>query len=217
MKKRLAIIGSGELGRQIAHLAMLTGEYVVAGYFDDFRNAGETEHGLPVLGKTCDIKEVFSNNVFDGLTVGIGYKNFIVRKRMFDVFSFDIPFFNVISKYSYIDGTAKLGNGVVVYPGVIIDKDVKIEDNVLLNLGVCVAHNCRIGHSSFISPRVAISGFSDIGERGFLGINSTVIDNIKICADSVVGAASSVIKDITEPGLYVGCPAKKIKDAYTIQ
>jgi UDP-3-O-[3-hydroxymyristoyl] glucosamine N-acyltransferase len=55
-----------------------------------------------------------------------------------------------------INSSAKIKQGSVIYPGCIIDKNVTIGRNVLLNLGVTVAHDTSIGDNSFLAPRVAI-------------------------------------------------------------
>jgi len=38
-----------------------------------------------------------------------------------------------------------------------------------------------------------------------------VIDKVSITDDVVIGAGSIVIKDITDAGVYVGCPARRIR------
>ncbi len=50
-----------------------------------------------------------------------------------------------------------------------------------------------------------------IGNNVSIGTNSTVLP-IKICDNVVIGAGSVVTKDIDEPGIYAGNPAKKIRD-----
>ena len=69
----------------------------------------------------------------------------------------------------------------------LVDKDCIIEDNVLLNVGVTIAHDSRVKEHSFLSPRVAIAGFSTIGKRCMVGINSTIIDNVTVCDDVRLG------------------------------
>ena len=60
-------------------------------------------------------------------------------------------------------------------------------------------------------PGSIISGDVIIGDRVYLGTNSTIIEKISVCSDVVIGANSVVVKDINENGTYVGVPSKKIK------
>ncbi len=53
----------------------------------------------------------------------------------------------------------------------------------------------------------------DLGDNVVVGSNSVVIGPVTICDNVVIGAMSLVNRDITEPGTYAGCPARKISDA----
>ena len=57
---------------------------------------------------------------------------------------------------------------------------VKIGNNVVLWSGNHIGHNTVIRDNCFIASHVVISGFCEIGENCFLGVNSTVINNITI-------------------------------------
>lgn len=52
----------------------------------------------------------------------------------------------------------------------------------------------------------------ELGDNVVIGANSVVIGPLHICDDVVIGAMSLVNRDITEPGVYVGTPARKISD-----
>lgn len=51
-----------------------------------------------------------------------------------------------------------------------------------------------------------------IEDNIFIGVNSVILHGVKICSNVIIGAGSVVPKSITSPGVYVGVPAKKIKD-----
>ena len=89
-------------------------------------------------------------------------------------------------------------------------RNLRIEDNVLLNLGATISHNCVVGDSSFVGVRTAVSGFAKIGSCCFIGTNSTISDNISICDNAIIGASAVVIHDVVEEGVYIGVPAKKM-------
>ena len=44
-----------------------------------------------------------------------------------------------------------------------------------------------------------------------IGAGATVIEGLKITAGCMVGAGATVVDDLMEPGVYVGCPARRIK------
>lgn len=207
----LAIVGSGDLGQLIAYHAAQSGEFVVKGFFDDFQAKGSQVDGNIVIGDTASIFESFAAKKFQQIILGIGYKHFEARKKLFLQLKEQIPFANVIHQSAYVDPSCKLGKGIVILPGCIMDRNVELADNVLLNTGCVIAHDSKVGAHSFLSPAVAMAGFSSVGECCNIGINTTIIDNIAIANKIQTGGATIVLKDLTEPGLYVGNPARFIK------
>ena len=51
-----------------------------------------------------------------------------------------------------------------------------------------------------------------IGDNVFLGIDSIVMCNVKICDNVIVGAGAVVTSSIRTPGVYAGNPARKVMD-----
>ena len=212
MKERIAIIGSGDLGQSIAHYAQSNG-FEIVGFYDDFQQA-EKVKGIPILGKLDEIESDYMEHVFDALVCAVGYKHFGFREKVFNKYRHElsIPFATIIDSSCHVDTTASIGDGVVIFPMAIVDKGCVIEDNVLLNVGVTIAHDSRVKEHSFLSARVAMAGFSTIGKRCMIGINSTIIDKITVCDDTRLGGGTLLIHSVTKKGLYVGVPAKWIKE-----
>jgi len=210
MNKRLAIIGAGHLGQQIAHYAISDNHYKTVYFFDDFSKESKVLD-YEILGSTNDVEVAFKNNLFDELIIGIGYKHLHVRKELFERFSDKIPFGKIIHSSSWVDQTALIKAGCVIYPSCCIDAQSVINQNTILNVACTVAHDTTIGKHCFLSPRVALAGFISIDEMCILGINSTVIDNIKIVSQAQIGGGTVVIKNINEKGLYVGNPHRFVR------
>lgn len=204
---RIAIIGSGDLGQSIAWYANQNG-FEIVGFYDDFNTTGNV-NGYPILGDTEKIYGDFLTGSFDSLVCAIGYKHFSVREEIFNMYkSLGIPFATIIDSSCHVDKSAIISEGVVMFPGSFIDKNVVLEENVLLNVCSTIAHDSRIKAHTFLAPRVAVAGFTTIGRKCMIGINSTIIDNINICDNTRLGGGTTVIKNIEIPGLYVGVPAK---------
>jgi len=51
---------------------------------------------------------------------------------------------------------------------------------------------------------------TEIGDNDFFGVNSVILQGVKISDNIVVGASSLVIRNITKPGTYVGTPASEL-------
>ncbi|MCM1139762.1 MAG: NeuD/PglB/VioB family sugar acetyltransferase [Muribaculum sp.] len=210
--KRIAIIGAGEFGRQAAHHILQNNrnslQYEIVGWYDDTYEKGEIVCDYPVLGVIASVMDDFKANKFEHLFIAIGYNHPQFKDFLIQQFKNHIPLYNIISSDAHIDPTSVIGDNIFIYPGAIIDKDVKLEDGVTINLGSIVSHNSIVGACSFIAPGVTIAGFSQIGRQSFIGAGAIVKDNMTICDNVTLGAGCVAVKDILNPGTYIGVPAK---------
>jgi sugar O-acyltransferase (sialic acid O-acetyltransferase NeuD family) len=208
--KRLAIIGSGDLAKQIAHHAVNDNHYEIAGCFNDFFEVGDTHNDFKILGTINSIQHCFNNGLFDELMIGIGYKHMALRNELFERFGSFIPFGTIVHSTSFVDKSAVIGKGSIIYPGCTIDMHANIGENCLVYNGCNVAHDSKIENHSILSPGVNIAGFCTIGKMVVLGIGTIVSDNVKIKDGLRTGAGTLVTKDLFEDGIYIGIPAKKM-------
>ena len=207
----LGIVGCGELGLQVLNIAKQQGKYEVAGFFDDFTPVGTERCGVKILGTLGDIEKRLDAGDVDCLFLAVGYKSMAARKSLYERFASQGRVATLIHPRAYVDTTARISPGCIVYPGAIIDKAVVLHENVLVNIGCIISHDSIIGAHSFLAPNVAIAGFVATGECVNLGISTTIIDNISVGARIHTGGATVVVENIEKPGLYVGNPARFIR------
>jgi sugar O-acyltransferase (sialic acid O-acetyltransferase NeuD family) len=208
MKKKVAVIGGGDLGKQLLSLLNVDEHSDFVGFYDDTLNSEDEKY---LLGGLSKIKDDFKSGVFDCLMLAVGYKHMNFRADFFNAVIEQIPFYTLIHPSCIVHSSAIIGDGSVLYPGCIIDKNVIIGRNVLINLGVIISHETIVGDHSFIAPGVRFSGFDTVGKSCFMGTGVILRDNIKISDNITAGAGAVIINDLTEKGIYVGNPAKKVK------
>ena len=120
-----------------------------------------------------------------------------------------------------IGNNAFIGPFVEIQKGTVIGKGSKIQSHSFICEMVVIGDDCFIGHGVvFINDLFAegspANGNKDlwkstnIGSNVSIGSNATILP-IKICSHVVIGAGSVVTRNITEPGVYAGNPARKIK------
>lgn len=212
-KKRIALIGSGELSKHIAHYVKEDNQYDVVGYFDDFTTPGSVIHNYPVIGTLNDILKAYKDSHFDELINGIGFTRMKYRKEVFCRFENSVPFASFLHSRSFVDKTAQIGKGVILFPFSMVYFNAVIEDNVFVQVGSIITDSIIKRHS-MISASVTIAGRSTIGECCNIGVSTTIINDIEICDHVQTGGGCVITKKITEPGVYVGVPAKKIKSEW---
>lgn len=209
--QKLAVLGGSHLAQLVIHQVNLGGVYEVYGVYDDFGEIGSLVSGISIKGKVDDVLNDYKENKFDVLFVAVGYSRMNYREEIFMRFKSKIPYANIIHDSCIIDPTVKIGEGVFLFPGVILDKGVVLDDNVLLNVGVTIAHDSSVRSHCFFGPRVSVAGFTEFNSKCYIGTNATIIDNLKICTEVVLGAGSVTVKNIDQAGIYVGVPSKKMK------
>ena len=109
-------------------------------------------------------------------------------------------------KSIYID------KGSIICSGSILTCNINIGKMTHINLNCTIGHDVKIGNFLTCSPGVNISGNCNIGNNVLIGSNSVIKEHINIGNNVIIGMGSVVTKNITEPGIYVGNPCKKIKD-----
>ncbi len=115
-----------------------------------------------------------------------------------------------------------IGPFVEIQKGVKIGKNCKVQSHAFICELVTIGDNCFISHGAmFINDTFSVGGpaggkkelwkSTQIGNHVSIGTNATILP-VKIVDHVVIGAGSVVTKDILEPGIYAGNPARKIRD-----
>lgn len=121
----------------------------------------------------------------------------------------------------------RIGDGAFIGPFVEIQRDAtigkrtRVQSHAFICELVTIGDDCFISHGAmFINDLFELGGPAvgrkdlwrptKIGNRVSIGTNSTILP-VTICDNVVVGAGSVVTKDITEPGIYAGNPARLLR------
>jgi UDP-3-O-[3-hydroxymyristoyl] glucosamine N-acyltransferase len=109
-------------------------------------------------------------------------------------------------------GAVEVGSDVEIGANTTIDRatagDTSIGDGAKIDNLVQIAHNVKVGSHGIIAAQSGISGSTKVGDRVVMGGNVGTSDHVDITDDVVLGGRSSVDRDITEPGVYFGTPAR---------
>ena len=120
-------------------------------------------------------------------------------------------YFTFIHPTAIIGNTVNIGEGSFIGANSIITTNVIIGKHALLNRANHIGHDTKIGMGLSMMPGAIISGNCEVGDSVYLGTNSSIKEKIDICNNAIIGLNSGVVKNVNEPGVYVGTPSKKIK------
>lgn len=194
MKK--AIIGAGGFAREIkAHI----GDYTLKCFVDDQYWKENTEYIYPL--------SEFDPNEYEVL-VAIGDPK--DRFDMIQKLPNETKYFKYIHPSVQILGyDVQIGDGSIICAGTILTTNIKIGKHCHLNLHTTIGHDCEIGDYFTTAPGAKISGNCKISDCVYVGTNASIKQKMSICGFSTIGMNAAVVKNITEPGTYIGVPAKK--------
>lgn len=198
-----AIIGHGELGRQVHDMIVAQSRPDKIYFFDDKRHAGREESTFPF--------EAFQDSLFSEAEfyVALGYRH-LVRKMQIISHLIDLQrnLPNLIHPTCYIAPDFRAGVGCILYPMCNVDAGVSIGNGVLINNSAVISHQCEIGDAVYISPGVVLCGRARVGNATFLGAGALVTDGISIGSEACVAIGTVVAKDVHDDTSVIGNPMK---------
>ena len=202
-EKGLVIFGFGGHARSVAAVA-LANDVGSLLFVDENAKDGETFLGFPVTRK-------FDGTISEGWSCMPATGDNLQRQKQFDLaHSAGWPIAKVVAKDATIDVDAQIALGCFVGHHAHVGPSAQVGKGCIINTGAMIEHEFVVGDFSHVSVNAVVAGRSHLGNFVFLGAGATVIDGISIGDRITIGAGATVVKSLTEPGTYVGCPARQV-------
>jgi acetyltransferase-like isoleucine patch superfamily enzyme len=93
-----------------------------------------------------------------------------------------------------------------------LNSETVLGENVIINTGATVDHDCKIDSFASIAPGCTLGGNVTLGAFAALSLGAKVVHNKKIGIHTVVGAGSVVLNDIADYKIAYGSPCRVIRD-----
>lgn len=124
-----------------------------------------------------------------------------------------------LERFPHLKGV-KIGNNVDISGNSNVDRgslsDTMIGDGTKIDSLVHIAHNVIIGRNCELTAGTIIGGRTTVDDTCWTGLNSTLIDRIKVGKNVLVGVGAVVIHDVEDGDIVAGVPARSIKNKVTI-
>jgi UDP-perosamine 4-acetyltransferase len=211
MKKDIIVIGGGGHAKVLIDTLQMTNMNIIGILDANPAVTGQEVLGVPVLGKDDYINHYAPDKVV--LVNGLGSIDIpLVRKTIFYQFKAKgFEFYSVIHPTACISRDVKWGEGCQIMAGSIIQAGSILGNNVIINSGVTVDHDCRIEDHTHLAPGTVLSGNVHIEEECHVGSRAVILQGLHIAKRSLVGAGAVVINSIASNSRVVGVPAKEIQ------
>lgn len=211
---KLAIWGTGSLGKEI--LSMIRME-----------NHEKQWEGLIFIDDKCQEKEKYGLTVYtydefkkmfqqDEVRIIIATGEPLYRYKLAERVKKDQYMLgSYFSQSAFIGERTILGEGTVVFPNVYLGNDTHIGLNCIIHCNAKVESEIIINNSTFVSSGAFVGANTSVGCRVFVGPNAALFDHIMIGDDSIIGMGSVVIRNVENRKVFVGNPARFVKDNLT--
>ncbi len=211
MKQEIILIGGGGHCKSVIDVIETEDKFKIVGVVDLPEKLGQRILNYKIIANDNEIKDLIKKFKYFLITVGY-LKTPTLRIKLFNIVKKNQGEFPVIiSQNAYVSEYAKIGEGTVIMHHAIVNTDSKIGKNCIINNKALIEHDCKIGNNCHISTNTIINGGVVVNDNCFIGSSSVTKQYLKIASNTIIGAGSVVTKNITESGVYVGCPARKIK------
>ncbi len=207
--KKLVIFGTAEIAKLAHYYFLNDSDYqVVAFTVDDVFAVEKDFLGLPLV-PFSQVANLFKPRDVQ-MHVALSYSrlNRLRQEKYNQAKKAGYTLASYVCSKSAIWPDLDVGDNCFILENQIIQPTVKIGNNVMIWSSNHIGHGSIVHDHAYISSHVVIAGHCRIGERCFLGINSSIKDFTNIGEDSFVGMSASVTKDIEAGSVVVGASSE---------
>lgn len=149
------------------------------------------------------IEKKYPPDTYD-MFIAIGYNklNHIRAKFYNEAKNKGYHLVNYVDKLAYMDPTVEIGDNVFIFEFNNIQYKSRIGSNIILWSSNHIGHETVIRNHVYIASHVVISGFCDIGEYSFVGVNATFADEVKLGKNCLVGAGAYIAKNTKDAQIF---------------
>ncbi len=166
--KNVIIIGAGSFTREL-YSYLKDANYEIIGYIDIQEN---NFFDLKYLGN----EDNFDKKLIQKASFALGVGQINLRKKILVKLSKkSCNFITFIHPQSFVSKEAKIGQGVQ-----------NIGDFVLCNIYSSIAHDCKVGEGSILSPYATLNGNSSIGKNCFLATRVSLLPCVNLEDNCIV-------------------------------
>lgn len=207
----ILILGSGGHAKSLIDAIEHQGKYRIAGLVSI--NQSDSYRKYHVIGCDDDLELLFRQGIHCA-AIGIGFLGVgDLRERLVQklkAIGFFLP--SIIDPSAVIADDVEVGEGTFIGKGTILNSGAHIGNFSIVNSGAIVEHDTCVGNYCHVAPGAVLCGEVALEACSFVGAGSVVLPQLSIGDHSIVGAGSVVLRNISSHEVWVGNPAKMMRE-----
>ena len=205
---RVVVIGAGGHARVAIEALADSGFEVVGCVSSD--GGGVPGLPCPVLGRDTEVAALAAAHGAAGVFVAVGDNRARQALQAAAEAAGLVPV-TAISRFAMVSPSARLGRGVLVAAGAVVNAMASVGDGAILNTRCSIDHDGVVGPFAHVSVGVATGGAVTVGARALVGLGSVVLPGRTVGADATVGGGAVVVEDVAPGATVVGVPARRMR------
>ena len=199
----IIVYGGGGHGKSVIDLIRALGKYTVVGVIDDGLKKGDEVMGVPVLGGGEHLPRLAKDGVRLAVNAVGGIGDITTRIQVFQrLLDAGFGFPTIIHPTAFVEPTAKLEQGVQVFPHAYIGSETEVGFGAIINTAAVVSHDCRLEAYVNVAPGALLAGAVTLEEGVLIGMGVTLNLDLTIGSRARIGN-SAVVKEDVPPGKMV--------------
>jgi acetyltransferase-like isoleucine patch superfamily enzyme len=195
--ERVAVIGAGLGATQVIDIFATDPSKTAVAIVDDDRSrwAGRVA-GVPIVGDTQQLEELFARDRLDSAVIAVGTST-PARKRLRELCgALGIPLTNAIDRTARICTDVELGTGNVICAHCHFGVGTRIGDNNMLSAYNSFDHHNVLGSDIATGPGCMTSGLVRIGDGVRLGTGIFIEPHLEIGHGAQVASGAVIVTSV---------------------
>jgi sugar O-acyltransferase (sialic acid O-acetyltransferase NeuD family) len=207
--ERLWIHGVSGHGRVVADVAERVWPQAELLGCDD---ASAKHGGVWMHNRVCQAPPEHAPAHASGAAIHLAVGDNAIRERLaqrYKLLELSTEWLTLVHPAASVSAHARLGRGCLVAAQAVLGPGARVGHGTIVNHSAIVDHDVVLGDFVHAAPGSVLGGGASLGQRVFLGARAVVLPGVSICDDVLISAGAVVTRDITEPGVWLGVPARK--------
>jgi sugar O-acyltransferase (sialic acid O-acetyltransferase NeuD family) len=208
MSVPLILVAASGLAREVLAALEDQSRYRVRGILDDEPSLhGTALAGVGVLGPLEMITD-FDDQLL--ICAGQGMARAAIERRLSRLGIDDDRFATVVDSSVRVPRSCHVGTGSILLRNAVLTANVEIGRHVVSMPNATLTHDDQLEDFVTVCAGVALGGSVHVGREAYLGMNSSVRENLTVGQRATLGMGACLTRDLPSDETWVGVPARRL-------